>query len=100
MGSWGPGLYSNDTSGDVRDICNEIYPLVGIEKGTELILEEYSEIVNSDIIDNDYADFWYALADWQWKHGILSDDIKQKTIELLEAHTGIEEWKNREQPQT
>ncbi len=92
MGSWGPGLYSNDTSGDVRDICNEVYPLVGIEKGTELILEEYSEIVNSDIIDNDYADFWYALADWQWKHGILSDDIKQKTIKLLEAHTGIEEW--------
>ena len=92
MGSWGTGLYSNDTSSDVRDMCNEVYPLVGIEEGTRLILEEYADIVNSDIIDNDYADFWFALADWQWKHGILTDDIKSKVISLLEAHIGIDEW--------
>ena len=41
MGSWGTALYSNDTSSDVRDICNEVYPLVGIEEGTKLILKEY-----------------------------------------------------------
>ncbi len=93
MGSWGTALYSNDTSSDVRDMCNEIYPLVDVEEGTKLILEEYADIVNSDIIDNDYADFWLALADWQWKHGILEDEIKNKAISLLKAHAGIEEWK-------
>lgn len=92
MGSWGAALYSNDTSSDVRDICNEVYPLVDIDEGTKLILKEYADIINSDIIDNDYADFWFALADWQWKHGILTDEIKCKTIALLEAHTGIDEW--------
>ena len=92
MGSWGTALYSNDTSSDVRDMCNEVYPLVGIEEGTKLILKEYADIVDSDIIDNDYADFWFALADWQWKHGILTDEIKSKVIILLEAHTGIDEW--------
>lgn len=92
MGSWGTGIYSNDTSSEVRDLCNEVYPLVGIEEGTRLILKEYADVINSDIIDNDHADFWFALADWQWKHGILTDDIKSKTIALLEAHTGIEEW--------
>lgn len=94
MGSWGTALYSNDTSSDVRDMCNEVYPLVGIEKGTKLILREYADIVNSDIIDNDYADFWLALADWQWKHGILTDEIKSKAISLIEAHTGIDEWES------
>ena len=93
MGSWGTALYSNDTSSDVRDMCNEVYPLVGIEEGTKQILKEYADIIDSNIIDNDYADFWFALADWQWKHGILTDVIKNKTISLLEAHTGIEEWK-------
>ena len=92
MGSWGTALYSSDTSSDVRDMCNEVYPLVGIEEGTKLILKEYADIVDSDIIDNDYADFWFALADWQWKHGILTDQIKIKAISLLEAHTGIDEW--------
>ena len=92
MGAWGTGLYSNDTSSDVRDMCNEVYPLVGVEKGTQLIIEEYADIVNSDVFDNDYADFWFALADWQWKHGILSDEIRDKTISLLEMQAGIDEW--------
>lgn len=92
MGSWGTAVYANDTSSDVRDMCNEVYPLVGIEKGTQLILEEYAEIVNSDSADNDCADFWFALADWQWKHGILTDEVKAKAVALLDAHTGIEEW--------
>ena len=92
MGSWGTALYSNDTSSDVRDICNEIYPFVSAEEGTAIILNEYREIVNSDEADCDSADFWFALADWQWNHGILSDTVKQKAISLLEAHAGIEEW--------
>ena len=92
MGSWGTSLYSNDTSSDVRDMCNEIYPFVSVEEGTRLILKEYADIVNSDALDDDCADFWFALADWQWKHGILSDELRDKTIALLEAHTGIDEW--------
>lgn len=92
MGSWGTGLHSNDTASDVRDACNEVYPLVGAEKGTEIIFREFREIIDSDIIDNDYASFWYSLADWQWKHGILTDDVKTKAIELLKDHTGIDEW--------
>lgn len=92
MGAWGTALYSNDTASDVRDMCDEVYPLVGIEEGTRLILEAYANIVASNVFDNDYADFWFALADWQWKHGILTDEIKSKAIALLEAHTGIDEW--------
>jgi hypothetical protein len=97
MGSWGTALYSNDTSSDVRDLCNEVYPLVGIEEGTKLILQEYADLVDSDMMDNDYADFWFALADWQWKHGILTDEIKSKAIALLEAHTGLDEWAGADQ---
>ena len=92
MGSWGTALYANDTANDVRDMCNEVYPLVRVEEGTKLILKVFSDIVDSDVIDNDYGDFWFALADWQWKHGILTDEIKNKAISLLEAHTGIDEW--------
>ena len=50
MGAWGTGLYSNDISCDVRDMCDEVYPLVGIEKATELIFKEFNEIINSGII--------------------------------------------------
>lgn len=92
MGVWGTAIYSCDTASDVRDMCNEIYPFMSAEEGTRLILKEYADIVNSEVMDNDSAGFWFALADWQWKHGILSEEIKDKAISLLEAHTGIEEW--------
>ncbi len=91
MGTWGPTLYANDISSDVRDMCNEVYPLIGIEAGTALIQKEYADIINGEV-DNDYVNFWLALADWQWKHGILIDEIKETAIRLLETHAGIEEW--------
>lgn len=92
MGAWGTGIYSNDTAEDVKCICQEIFPFVSVEEGNKIIFDEYEEIINSNIIDNDYASFWYALADWQWNHGILTEDIRSKAIALLEAHTGIDEW--------
>ena len=57
MGSWGTALYSNDTSSDVRDMCNEVYPLVGIEEGTKLILNEYADIIDGNMIDLDTSFF-------------------------------------------
>lgn len=92
MGTYGIGIYACDTAEDVRDFCSEVYPLLGVEEGTKLLYKEFSEIIESEIVDNDYASFWYALADWQWKHGILSDSVKNKALELLSAHAGIEEW--------
>lgn len=92
MGAWGTALYSDDTAGDVRDICNEVYALADPDTAEQIIFSEYKEILESDTIDNDYAVFWYALADWQWNHGILSDTTKAKALDLLRVHAGIGEW--------
>ena len=56
MGSWGTALYSNDTSSDVLDMCNEVYPLVGIEEGTKLILKEYADKIESFQIKAGFID--------------------------------------------
>lgn len=92
MGTWGTGIYSNDTAEDVRSICNEIFPFVSAEEGNKIVFTEFNEVVNSSIDDNDTASFWYALADWQWKHGILSEDIRSKVLSLLNKHAGISDW--------
>lgn len=92
MGAWGTALYSDDTASDVRDLCNEVYGLVGMDEAKNIIWNEYRDVIESDLVDNDYAVFWYALADWQWNHGILDDEVKRKALSLLENHTGIDEW--------
>ena len=93
MGTWGTGIYSNDIASDVKDICNEIFPFMSVEDGNKIIFNEYRDLLNSEIKDNEYASFWYSLSDWQWKHGILSTEICQHTIQLLRTYTGIDEWK-------
>ncbi len=73
MGSWGTGIYSNDTASDLVDFCKEVYPLVSIEEGNKLLAKEfphYFDVKNEDM-DDDEASFWYALADWQWKKAFL-----------------------------
>ena len=92
MGTWGTGIYGNDTAEDVRELCNEIFPLVSVEEGNRIVFREFKDILEDDLIDDDYASFWYSLADWQWKHGILCEDIRMKTIQLLNDHAGIQDW--------
>lgn len=92
MGTWGTALYSCDIADDVRDTCKEIFSFYDIEEGNKKIFSIYTEVIEQDYIDNEYASFWYALADWQWKHGMLTEFIKNKTLELLNIYAGLEEW--------
>lgn len=92
MGYWGTGIYSNDIAEDVRDLCTEVFSLVSVEEGNRIIFKEFKDIVESDILDADSASFWYALSDWQWKHGILAEEIRIKAISLLKQHAGITDW--------
>lgn len=96
MGTWGTGLYSNDVAEDVREACKDIYAFLNIDSGTEKIFDIFSEYVcNSNMsfdVDNETASFWYALADWQWNHGILSATVKNRAISLLNEYAGLSEW--------
>ncbi len=92
MGTWGTAIYSNDTAEDVRDACKDIFAFYDVEEGNKVLFEEFKEIINQGWVDNDYASFWYALADWQWKHGMLTPTVQNKALELLESYAGIDEW--------
>lgn len=92
MGTWGTGIYSNDTAGDVRDACKDIFAFYDVEEGNQKLFDFFKEVLQQEYIDNDYASFWYALSDWQWKHGMLTEYVKNKTVELLSGYAGIKEW--------
>lgn len=92
MGTWGTGLYSSDEAQDIKDLCQEIYSYYPEDRCWKIICEEFKDYVEAKEYDNDTASFWYALADWQWKHGILKDEIKEKVTGMLESRAGIEEW--------
>lgn len=91
MGAWGTGLYSNDMAEDIKDDCRDVFSVKTPEEGLRILEEEYLK----EILEDDYdelADFWYAVADYQWNKGILTERAKNKALELLERGAGLDLW--------
>lgn len=91
MGTWGPGINSNDIASDVVDDCKLIYPVLTPEESNDKILDIYSEIL-TDETDYEFAAFWYALVNWQWDHGVLPEANKALAVDLLQRERGMEPW--------
>lgn len=81
MGSWGTRLYDSDTACDVRDRFNELMQKTQQSEAIEdTILQEFSDYLTDE---EDAPIIWIALADMQWRHGILSSKVKNAAMENL-----------------
>ena len=90
MGTWGSGLYANDTTSDVRDtymglLQEQLTDLEAYKK----TLAEYSACIG----DNDEEPlFWFALAESQWSVGRLLPEVKSKALEWIDKDGGLDLW--------
>lgn len=91
MGTWGTGLYSNDQAMDIRDAAQLVFSKFSPEHGTQRIADYYLNNIAADDMDQ-LAEFWYALADWQWNKGILQPIVKATALDLLSKNAGMEIW--------
>jgi hypothetical protein len=89
MGTWGTGLYANDSTSDVRDSYIKFLK-EGMEnkEAYRKILDEYQEYIG----DEEEPLFWYALAETQWKMGRLLPEVKSKAMDWIEKDGGLELW--------
>jgi hypothetical protein len=81
MGFWGNGLYSNDTSSEVKEQFVE-YLREGMdtETITSILIEENEELLDDPF---DGRMFWLALADTQWNWGRLLPNVKEKALKII-----------------
>lgn len=89
MGTWGVGLYANDSTCDVRDsYIKFLQEGFGNLEAYEKTLEEYREYIG----DQDEPFLWFALADTQWRMGRLLPEVKEKALEWIDKDGGMELW--------
>lgn len=91
MGTWGPKLYDDDVTEDVKDSYIDL--LKRGEKNdeiTKLLIKDYHDYI-TDIDDGPL--FWFALADTQWDYGRLIPHVKEKALYYLKLGTNLERWK-------
>lgn len=91
MGAWGPGLYQDDVTCDIKE---EYVNWLKIGKTNEEAMAEMI-VRNEDCIEDveEGPLFWFALADTQWKYGRLHPDVKEIAIEYIKSGVDLERWK-------
>ena len=91
MGTWGSGLYANDSTCDVRDTyMGFLRKQLDSQTAYEKTLEQCGDYLNDE---DETPLFWFALADTQWRVGRLTPEVKDKALEWIEKEGGLELWK-------
>jgi len=90
MGTWGTGISSNDTYGDVYAEFFDLY-----NDGKEV--NEVTKIVeerNQDLLEMPDAvnDFWFALAKAQWECKELRPEVYEKVRTIIESGDDHKVW--------
>jgi hypothetical protein len=105
MGSWGPGLFSDDTACDIRDAYRE-HVAEGLSgpaatdrliKDWELSVAGLSATDPSDLVEE--AIFWLSLAETQWKSGRLEDRVKKQALRAFESGAATTLWAQQLEPE-
>ncbi|MCH5192317.1 MAG: hypothetical protein J1F11_00040 [Oscillospiraceae bacterium] len=91
MGTWGTGIFQNDTADDVRyDYRAKLKMGKSDEQALQEIIAESADYIYDD---DDKYNFWFSLASISHDLGRITDDVKNKALNLLE-HCGsdLERW--------
>lgn len=92
MGTWGTGISSNDTFCDVYDDFFKYYN-EGDEPQNILkkLISEYHETLS---INEDFTNFWFAIAKAQWECKSLDEKVFDKVKWIIEEDIDLNIWKN------
>lgn len=89
MGTSGTALYEDDTAHDVRHEDLELLANGSPADATQTIVASWAGALN----DTDEGPvFWLALADTQWQHGCLSEEVKAAALEVIDSGSDLRRW--------
>lgn len=93
MGAWGAGITSNDTAQDLRAEFNAVFGAMGVDEAVGA-LDAHVRSWTTDEDDVTWADYVYALADFMWKKGILTDEVRDRAVGMIDAGYATDEWRD------
>lgn len=90
MSTWGPGIYQNDVSDDVKNFFrDQLHRGKDAAQITRELLESFREEISDS---DDGPNFWLALADVQWDMGRLLPEVKSNALACLSDGSAMMPW--------
>ena len=92
MGAWSVSITGNDTAEDLKSEYQAAFFYYDIETALSKI-DEYVHTVGFDESDEEeWCNYYYSLADFMWRKGILTDSIRDKAVQMIDSEFGLEIW--------
>ena len=92
MGAWSESITGNDTA---EDLLYE-YPAAFLKYEPEEAVSKIDQYVRENEFDESEPEEWcnyvYSLADYMWKKGILTDEVKERAIQMIDSGFGLDIW--------
>ena len=90
MGAWGPGLYSDDTTCDVRDdYVQHLKHGLSADESSQKILARHGDLLRQKEIA---CLVYFALADTAWRNRRLNETLKEEALSLLKSGGDVFAW--------
>lgn len=91
MGTWSVSLTGNDTAQDLLSDYTCAFSFYG-ENAVEKIDEYVRENICDETDEEEWCNYVYSLADFMWKKGILTDEIKDRALHMIDSGFGMGIW--------
>lgn len=91
MGAWGAGITSNDTAQDLLNEYKAAFYYYDVDTAVKMI-DQYVRTMFDETDEEEYAAYYYSLAEFMWKKGILTDDIKDRAVKMVDSDFGMALW--------
>lgn len=94
MGTWGYSVTANDTA---QDLLTE-YQAAFFYNDPETAFKKIDDHVRKNICDETDEEKWccyfYSLADYMWKKGLLTEEIRDKAVQMIDSGFGMDIWRS------
>lgn len=91
MGTWSASITGNDTAQDLLDEYKAAFFYYDVPVAVQKI-DQYVRTMFDERDEEEWCAYLYSLAEFMWKKGILTDDIRDRVIEMLDSNFGMTEW--------
>lgn len=92
MGAWGVGITSNDAAQDLKKEFQAAFSYYDVETALAKIDEYVRADEYNESDESDWCDYYYSLANFMWKKGILTDKVRDTAVNMIDTGFGLEIW--------
>jgi hypothetical protein len=91
MGTWNASINGNDTAQDLKEEYQAAFFYNDVETALAKI-DAYVRSMFDESDEEEWSCYYYSLAEFMWKHGILTEDVRARTIDMIDSGFGLEIW--------